>query len=168
MKLTKITLSIALIGALTLGMAEETTASTDTTVSVDAQIEAIQAAPAQERIELMNEFKQKLMQMNQEERMAAIQEMQTKMQTKAAGAQDFGMNTAGMAQDMASHEGQEFGDMTKTRAQDMQMQTNEQMNQVQNMVQQQAGNQYMQTVGAAGAAGSANYPTMNTDMMQRR
>jgi len=150
MKVTKIVLSAALIGAFTLGMADDT-AQTDTTTTVDTQIEAIQAAPAQERVQLMNEFKQKLMQMNQEDRMAAIQEMQSKMQT--------------------SQNGEAMGDMTRTRtqehAQEMQMQNNEQMNTIQNMTQQQAGNQFMQTGGAGGGAGGGA-PSMNTNMMQRR
>jgi len=144
MKLVTITLSVALLGLLSIASAEDTT-----TVDVDTQIEAIQSAPAQERVQLMNQFKQRLMQMNEEDRMAAIQEMQSKMQAHADDAQ-------------------EFGDMTRTRAQEhaqeMQMQTNEQMSHMQNMQQQQAGNQFMQTAGA----GTGGAPSMNTHMMQRR
>lgn len=144
MKLVTITLSVALLGLLSIASAEDTT-----TVDVDTQIEAIQSAPAQERVQLMNQFKQRLMQMNEEDRMAAIQEMQSKMQAHADDAQ-------------------EFGDMTRTRAQErtqeMQMQTNEQMSHMQNMQQQQAGNQFMQTAGA----GTGGAPSMNTNMMQRR
>jgi len=154
MKFAKITLSVALLGALTLGMADDT-ATTDTTSTIDAQIEAIQTAPAQERVQLMNEFKQKLMTMNQEERMAAITQMQEKMQAKAGGAQEFGVNTATMAKDM-----------TKTRAQEMQMQANEQMSQMQNMNQQQAGSQFIQT-GGASAGSPAGSPSLNTNMMGR-
>jgi len=154
MKFAKITLSVALLGALTLGMADDT-ATVNTTVSVDAQIEAIQTAPAQERVQLMNEFKQKLMTMNQEDRMAAIQEMQSKMQAQTANTQQFGRDTATMAKDM-----------TRTRTQEMQAQTNEQMNNMQNMNQQQAGSQFMQTGGAN--AGSGGAPSMNTNMMQHR
>ncbi|WP_457749677.1 hypothetical protein [Sulfurimonas sp.] len=156
MKIITIILSVTLIGAFTMGMADEA-ASTDTTSSVDAQIEAIQAAPAQERVELMNEFKQRLMQMNQEDRMLAIQEMQSKMQASAP------QSSEAMS-----------GDMTHARAQEhvqeMQMQTNEQMNTMQNMTQQQAGSQFMQTTGAGTSlnipAGGA--PSMNTNFMQRR
>lgn len=148
MKLVTITLSVALLGLLSIASAEATT-TVDVTVDVDTQIEAIQSAPAQERVQLMNQFKQRLMQMNEEDRMAAIQEMQSKMQAHADDAQ-------------------EFGDMTRTRAQehaqDMQMQTNEHMNHMQNMQQQQAGNQFMQT----GGAGTGGAPSMNTNMMQRR
>ena len=151
MKFVKITLSVALLGLLSIASAEDT-ATVDTTVSVDAQIEAIQSAPAQERVQLMNQFKQRLMQMNQEDRMAAIQEMQSKMQT--------------------SQNSEAMGDMTRTRTQEhtqeMQMQTNEQMNHIQNMNQQQAGSQFMQTGGAGGGAGSSGVPSMNTNMMQRR
>ncbi|MGL7298929.1 hypothetical protein, partial [Salmonella sp. NW910] len=172
MKLVNITLSVALLGLLSIASAEDvvttdttvstapteetvsTDTTTDTTVNIDAQIEAIQSAPEQDRVELMNEFKQRLMQMNQEERMAAIQEMQSKMQAEA------GTETASMARDM-----------TQTRAQDhvqeMQLQTNENMSQVQNMIQQQAGSQYMQTVETSGITSTTNIPSMNAGMMRR-
>ena len=150
MKFAKITLSVALLGALTLGMAEDT-ASTDTTatattsVSVDAQIAAIQAAPAQERVQLMNQFKQKLATMNQADRMAAIQEMQQKMQGKAQAGQAFGSTTREQAKN-AKENGAAMGEQTRTRAQEMaqehQMQANEQMTQMQNMNQMQAGSQF--------------------------
>ena len=167
MKFAKITLSVALLGALTLGMADDT-ATTDTTSTIDAQIEAIQTAPAQERVKLMNEFKQKLMTMNQEERMAAITQMQEKMQAKSGGTQALGQSMG--------ENGQAFGNTMKegatNHAQEMQMQANEQMNQMQNMNQQQAGNQYIQTVGASaipGGApgGTAGAPSLNTNMMGR-
>ncbi|MEN4045663.1 hypothetical protein [Sulfurimonas sp. NWX367] len=169
MKLVNITLSVALLGLLSIASADESAATDTATVSVDAQIEAIQSAPEQERVQLMNEFKQRLMQMNQEERMAAIQEMQSKMQTEAGAGHELGTGTAAMARDMMPDEEHNLGDMTQTRAQDhvqeMQMQTNEHMNQVQNMTQQQAGSQYMQTVERSGGAVEQN---MNIDMIHRR
>lgn len=164
MKFTKITLSLALLGALTLGMAEDTVTA-DTTTTVDTQIEAIQTAPAQERVRLMNEFKQRLMQMNEEDRMAAIQEMQTKMQTRAKTGQEFGQTTATMAKDMAAGEGKEFGERTRTRAQEhaqeMQMQTNEKAVRTQTMTQQRGGNQLMHTSGGTNQ-------NLNINMMRGR
>ena len=75
-----ITLSAAalmLLGTLTLGMADE--------ISVDEQITAIQEAPAQERVQLMNQFKERLATMNADEREAAITQLrtQTQRQTQA-------------------------------------------------------------------------------------
>ncbi len=71
----KITTILALVGTLTLGLAADAT--------IDAQIERIQNAPAKERVKLMNEFKQHLMTMNQEQRQEAVAKMQAEMQ--AAG-----------------------------------------------------------------------------------
>jgi len=174
MKLTKIALSLALIGTLSLAMAEDVattdtttdtttqtttdatttdtttttdattdTTTTDTTVSVDAEIEAIQAAPAQERVRLMNQFKRRLMQMNEAERSAAIAAMQEKMQA----SQTMQATTTADAQAQKA--------MVQTRAMEhaneMQMQTNEEMNQVQNMNQHRFANQVMNMPGNAPA-----------------
>jgi len=173
MKFAKITLSVALLGALTLGMADDaattdttsgsttTTTSTSTSTSVDSQIAAIQAAPAQERVQLMNQFKQRLANMNQEDRMAAIAQMQEKMQAQAGAHMQAG---------------QAMGEQTRTAAKEMaqekQMQANEQMAQMQNMNQRQAGNQFMNMPGnapatsmpmsgGAGATGGASNFNMN-------
>jgi len=146
MKLTKIALSLALIGTLSLAMAEDTTtdatvdttttdtvATTDTTTSVDAEIEAIQTAPAQERVRLMNQFKRRLMNMNEAERSEAIAQLQSAMQT----AQDTAIST----QDTATQTMMQTRTRTQTRAQDMQMQVNEEAVQMQTMNQMRVGNQ---------------------------
>ena len=138
MKFTKITLSVALLGAFTLGMAAD----------IDVQIEKIQNAPAQERVELMNEFKQQLANMNKEDRMQAISQMQEKMQAHAQEnmqeGKQFGSDTHKQAQGERDHM-QEMGENTRQRAQDMahskQAETMEHMNQIQNMNQMQAGDQ---------------------------
>jgi hypothetical protein len=122
MKITNIALSLALLGTLSLGMADDTT----TTTSVDSEIAAIQAAPAQERVQLMNQFKERLASMNEADRAAAITQLRTQMQTQA-------QDTMAQAEGTAAQ--------TRTQAQEMQMQTNEQMNQMQNMNQQRFGNQ---------------------------
>ena len=172
MKISNIALSLALIGTMSLGMAEDTTASvettttTETTVSVDAQIAEIQAAPAQERVELMNQFKQRLANMNQEERAAAITALQEKMQ---ASGKAFGSQTRTDAQ-MAKENTKAMGEMTSMRAkehaQEMQIQNSEEINQMQNMNQHQTANQFMNMPGNApassmpmsgGAAGGSNF-----------
>ncbi len=68
----KMTTTLLLAGTLTMALAADAT--------IDAQIEKIQNAPAQERVQLMNEFKQQLMTMNQEQRQEAVAKMQEKMQ----------------------------------------------------------------------------------------
>ncbi|MEN4053094.1 MULTISPECIES: hypothetical protein [Sulfurimonas] len=162
MKLSNIALSLALIGTMSLGMAEDTTASVETTttteptVSVDTQIAEIQAAPAQERVRLMNQFKQRLATMNEADRAAAIEQLQTRMQTR----------TQTRAQDATAQSEEATQAMTQTRTrmqtrtqehvQEMQMQTNEQMMQMQNMNQNRAGNQFMN--GGAAVSGGATSP----------
>ncbi|MDP3300762.1 MAG: hypothetical protein Q8S36_02215 [Sulfuricurvum sp.] len=49
--------------------------------SINAQIEMIQKAPSQERVELMNRLKVKLASMNEEERSAAISSLRTGMKS---------------------------------------------------------------------------------------
>jgi len=140
MKFTKIVLSLALIGTMSLGMADDiATSSTDTittdatttdTLSVDEQIAAIQEAPAQERVRLMNQFKQRLANMNEEDRVAAIQQLQTQMQARTT---DMTAQSEDAAQAMTQ---------ARTRTQEMQLQTNEEATQMQNMNQNRAGNQF--------------------------
>ncbi|MDQ7068402.1 MAG: hypothetical protein Q9M40_10765 [Sulfurimonas sp.] len=124
MKATKTVLSLAVMGTLTLGFAEVTT-------TIDAQIQAIQDAPASERVELMNEFKTQLSTMNEQERSEAIAQMRTQMQAKMQEHSESGeMN----------HE--QMRTQTREHAGEMQMEHSEEMNRMQNMNQQQAGSQF--------------------------
>jgi Fe2+ transport system protein B len=83
--------------------------------SIDAQINKIKSAPPAERVKLMNALKQRLSQMNREERSHAIKKLQNNMRSKEQDMQD--------------------------RSQMMQMQHSEHMSNYQNMNQHQAGNQ---------------------------
>ena len=76
----KVTTTLALVGTLTLGLATDAT--------IDAQIMKIQKAPAQERVKLMNEFKQELMVMNQEQRKEAVGKMQMQIHAVAKMKRD--------------------------------------------------------------------------------
>ena len=161
MKITNIALSLALIGTLSLGMAEETTASaettttTETTVSVDTEIAEIQAAPAQERVKLMNQFKQKLANMNEADRAAAIEQLQTSMQaTRAQGDGSMGSMTQTRTR-------------TQAHAQEMQMQTNEQMIQMQNMNQNRVGNQFNTMHGNTQGGAATGGASFNMNTMRR-
>ena len=144
MKFTKITLSVALLGAFTLGMAS----------NIDAQITKIQNAPAQERVELMNEFKQQLANMNKEDRMQAISQMQEKMHAHAQGHMQ---EAKGEREHM-----QGMGENTRQRAHDMaqgkQTEAMEHMNQMQHMNQRQAGDQIHQMDHMQGSNGGARIP----------
>jgi hypothetical protein len=52
--------------------------------NIDAQIEAIQKAPLQERFKLMNAFKNEIIQMQEEERIKALQKLKSITKSKHA------------------------------------------------------------------------------------
>ena len=72
--LTKELLLLAVIGSL-VHLSADTSPS-----SIDMQITAINQAAPEERVKLMNEFKEQLASMNADERSAAISEMRSQMQ----------------------------------------------------------------------------------------
>ncbi len=79
MKALKLTAVLVLLGSLTLSMAD---------VTVDAQITAIQSATTdEERVELVNDFKETLSTLSDEERTAAIDELRTTMQADGTALQ---------------------------------------------------------------------------------
>ncbi|SFV66540.1 hypothetical protein MNB_SM-6-1037 [hydrothermal vent metagenome] len=165
MKFTKITLSVALLGVLTLGMADDaatTNTSTSTPTSVDSQIEAIQSAPAQERVQMMNEFKQRLATMNQEDRMAAIQEMQAKMHGKAQTGRELGSAMHEEMKNKGMHMGKHAQERTQEMVQTHQMNANEHMTQMQHMNQTHAGSQFNHHMNMPGrdasSQGNMNMP----------
>ena len=90
--------------------------------SIDMQIQAIHQAAPQERVKLMNAFKEQLASMNAEERSAAISEMRTQMQ---------------------GHQGRETQQHQEMRehAQHEQMQQSERMQRMDQMQERHAGEQ---------------------------
>jgi hypothetical protein len=121
MKAITLGTTLMLLGSLTLAMADAT---------IDEQITAIKNAPAQERVQLMNRFKERLAAMNESEREEAITQLRTQMQTRQ---QD---NTAEGEQSQTRTQTQERNRMN-------QMQQTEQMQRMQEM-QQQNREQLMQ------------------------
>ena len=119
--------ALMLLGTLTLGMANE--------ISVDEQITAIQEAPAQERVQLMNQFKTRLATMNESEREAAITQLrtQTKTQTQAR-----------LQEKTAEGEVNAEAAMTKTRTMTQERSRVNEMQQTQQMQQGQQMQQQMQ------------------------
>ena len=126
MKAITLSATLMLLGSLTLAMAD---------VTVDEQITAIKNAPAQERVQLMNQFKERLATMNESEREAAIKQLRTQTQTQSR---------------LQSGEGAGEGDQLQTRTQTQersrinQMQQTEQMQRMEEMQQLQKGDQLMQ------------------------
>ena len=132
MKTLSLFATIAIAGALTVATANEQVQVPQT---VDAQIAAIQQADPQERVELMNRFKEQLMQLNEEQRAEAIAKMQAQMQ-RHQGEQGS----------MHSAEAMQHKDRMRQNAQEhmqeMQMHANEETHSMQHMNQQQMGSQF--------------------------
>jgi hypothetical protein len=164
MKFKTILLFIALFGTLNVVVADDTvttTASTATevtstntvtteptvaddtaTINVDETIQEIQEAPAEKRVRLMNQFKQRLMQMNATQREDAIARLQEQMHTHI----DTHAALTGMEHNHEEHlEDVEHIEHSGIRdhSEEMQMQTTEAMHQMQNNNQIHAGEQYM-------------------------
>lgn len=93
--------------------------------SVDQQIAAMQQATPQERVKLMNQFKQQLANMNADERAKSITQLREQMQQK---------------------NGQDHNHQAHSEAQRDQMQQNEKMQRMEQMQQRHAGDQYMHEV----------------------
>lgn len=118
----KTLLTLALLGGLTFSFADDT-------ASIDEQITEIQNAPEQERVQLMNQFKLRVANMNQEQREEAITQLQQRMRATTAQG---------------------------TQAQkQMQMQQSQEMLKTQNMNQNRVANQFrQQNQGASTPANS--------------
>lgn len=135
----KITLLVVFFGLLTLGMSDNTTS---TLISIDSQIAIIKAAPAKERVQMMNEFKQRLANMNQQKRMNTIAKMQEKFQGKTVVGSTMNEQVHTW-KDKDSRMSEMMKARTQEMAQETQMQSSEQMSHMQNMNQMKAGNQFM-------------------------
>ena len=128
MKVRNILLSLSVVGALSYAQGPS---------SIDTQIQAIQKAPPAQRVDLMNQFKIQLSNMNAQERSAAIGQMQTKMHRRV----------------QAPHEGGNANmPPPQQHTNEMQMKHNEDMHKMQNMSQQQAGSQFGHGVQSAGGS----------------
>ena len=136
--------ALMLLGTLTLGIADE--------ISVDAQITAIQEAPAGERVQLMNQFKERLATMNAGEREAAITQLRTQTQTQTQARLQDGTAEGEQLQTRTETQTRErlneseanaeaamakTREMTQERSRVNEMQQTQQMQQQQNQAQQQ-------------------------------
>ena len=129
MKTLGLAATLMLLGNLTLATAD---------VSVDQQMAAIANASPQERVTLVNEFKERLATMNDEERASAISKMRSTMSS----------NDAKQTQSKSQ---------TRQRARMGQMEQNQEMQQMQQMSQRQTGSQAMRQ-GTTGSGSNAGMP----------
>ena len=119
--------TLTLLGTLTLGMAE---------VTVDDQIAAIVGATPEERVALVNDFKETLATMNDDERAAAIAQMRSSV----------------------SSTGEQTQTQTRQRSRIGQMEQTDEMQRTQQMSQKRTGSQAMQqgNIGAGAGTGTQN------------
>jgi len=96
--------------------------SANETLTMDQQITAMQQATPQERVKLMNQFKQQLASMNAEERSKSITQLREKMQQQNTHKDTKAIHTS---------------------AQQNQMQQSEQIQRMEQMQQRHGGEQYM-------------------------
>ncbi|MDY0117426.1 MAG: hypothetical protein RBR59_07620 [Sulfurimonadaceae bacterium] len=113
MKTLKLSATLMLLGALSVGMAQ----------TIDEQITAIQNASPEERVTLVNEFKTTLSTLSSEERAEAIAQLRASMPTDTTRTQTQ--------------------TKTKERSRLNQMEQTESMKREQNMNQNQVPNQSM-------------------------
>jgi hypothetical protein len=125
MKTSQLTATLLLLGTLTLGFAD---------AAIDAQIEAIKNATPEERPTLVNEFKTTVSSLNDEERAAAIAQLQATMQGE-------GLQTRTQTQTQAKTQTKT---QLKENAQTQQMQQMKTMDGMQQMNQHRTGSQSMQ------------------------
>jgi len=102
-----------------------TTLSAESNLSIDQQIAAMRQATPQERVTLMNQFKQQLATMNAQERAKSISQLREKMQQKSAQEEQTMHN----------------------KVQQDQMQQSEKIQRMEQMQQQHGGDQYMHQMG---------------------
>lgn len=95
--------------------------------SIDDQIAEIQKAPAAERVQLMNQFKKKLANMNEEEQIKAMTQMRERLQSR-------NQSRTGNAASEAAREAQKRMNQLQRMNQIQQMnQMQQNMGQIQNM-----------------------------------
>ena len=128
MRAITIILMLLFIGMFNVSIADDVV-STDIT-DIDAKIAEIQAAPADQRVALMNNLKESIAAMNEADRTVAIEQLQSNMRKQS---------TQGQLSQM------------QVRAKEMQLQANEHAMQMQNMNQNRIGDQFMSNTAAMGS-----------------
>jgi hypothetical protein len=124
MKLISLSATLMLLGCLTLTIAQ---------TNLDTQIDAVKNAPSQKRVELMNEFKQKLIKMNTKRRIEAIKKLRSKIKmTQQETHQDHMIDNhiqtherSGMEQMKESRQMQEIEHMNQYKVADQYIEYNE-------------------------------------------
>jgi len=153
MKFINMALLLVMLGTISFAMADDVVPTSADTISVDAQIAAIQEAPAEERVRLMNQFKERLANMNAQDRMEAIEQLQTQMH--AQGHETVTQNGTELHTQMQEH------------TQEMQLQATQDMTKMQNMNQHQAGEQFMNELHTPASMSGAGTNMHTTHFLDR-
>ncbi len=143
-------LSLMLAGTLTLAMAASSDVSNNTTTqnSFVIQLENLQNASAKERIELMNQIKERIASMSQSQREEAIQQLHKQMKQdnqKHKDMEKIEKMLTQMHEEASNH--QEHSHQIQEHIQQMQNSTHMEMERNEHMHQREAGDrhkEYMQ------------------------
>lgn len=162
MNTRNILIALAVSGTLTLGVASPTD-------NIEAQIEAIKKADPNKRVELMNKFKQELMQMNAEDRQEALSKMRSEMQEHQNNMQDSHMEM----EMESSHENEmemdhQNGSNMQEHATEIESHMQDEHDMIQNNFQNQAGNEVGHEIEREGGTiehgeMEGNYQNFDTD-----
>ena len=128
---------------ITLLTATFTCLAANEQMSIDQQIAAMQKASPQDRVKLMNQFKQQLASMNAEERSKSISHLREEMKAN---------------NNHTEHQPQEDG--MHNEAQRDQMQQSEHLQRMEQMQQRHGGDQYMQEMDKEIGEMGSQHPTL--------
>ena len=164
--MTKLALSLIATGALTLGMAATAQTSTSanaqnsqiqtqtrSSVSVTTQIEKIQNAPTQERVELMNQLKEQIAAMSPDQRRETMQQLRVQMRSQEGNEHGRDQKVMEKVEEMLAkmenhqmqgeaHNMQGHQEQMQEHAHEMQQNAYREMERNEHMNQREAGEQF--------------------------
>ena len=153
--MTKLALLLITTGALTLGMAasaDQTSSSEDvqnnqvliqtsTSVDISKQIEEIQNADAQQRVELMNQLKERIASMSPDQRRSTMQQLHTQMRHENGNEHAKDQKVMQKVEEILSTM-QEHKVQIQEHAHEMQQNAHMEMEHNEHMNQREAGEQF--------------------------
>ena len=146
--MTKLALSLITAGVLTLAVAD-TSAQTPVN-EITTQIDQIQNATPQQRVEMMNQLKERIATMSPDERRATMQQLHLQMRSEAGNEHARDQQMMEKVEEMMAQMQEHRGEMG-AHAQEMQQNAYREMEHNEHMNQREAGEQFKEQMqGRAG------------------
>ena len=155
--MTKLALSLIATGALTLGMAATAQTSTSAnaqnnqvqvqtqasaSVDITTQIEKIQNADAKQRVELMNQLKERIASMSPDQRKATMQQLHVQIRSQEGNEHAEDQKVMEKVEEMLTKMEEHKMQMQEEHAQEMQQNAHMEMERNEHMNQREAGEQF--------------------------